>query len=349
MAVYEWPLPDRPDPAVESRQLAAHASDAARIGLDPTRVCPQPGDEHRRHVLGAARPLAGARGGDPGKRVVDLPAGRLPLRELGSEPGGAADAPALRPPDVGKDILDRPDGKVLLAGQEEVDHGAEAEQIGPRPDRALIERQQLGGRVPGGAEQHPSERRGDPARSRDAEVCELEDLVGAEAAAENVLGLDVAVNDAHLVDRRQAPREALDRVRGARGRERGAGTPKRVRNAGRQGRALQAAVHVLERQPRQVDASGCEGERPRVEQPHHEGSRRDALGQPAEGDGFLLHQHGRVRSRLAHEGRPQDLDHRGRLTVRAHAEREEGDGHASLAQYRAEPIPQAMGQTRLDL
>ncbi len=85
--------------------------------------------------------------------------------------------------------------------------------------------------------------------ARHAEVGDLEDLGLAEAAAQHVAGREIAVDDAHRVDRREARGEATERVRRSDRIEGVAGAVHRVGDAILEGGALDAAVDVLDRNP----------------------------------------------------------------------------------------------------
>src|SRR4029079_17374175 len=101
---------------------------------------------------------------------------------------------------------------------------------------------------------------GDAARAGHAEVGDLEDFLGAEAAAEDVVGLEIAVDHADLVDGDEAAREALDGVRGARRIEaRGVGADAVLDALGERG-ALGPAVHVLDDDPGEIDAAFADGD-----------------------------------------------------------------------------------------
>ena len=95
--------------------------------------------------------------------------------------------------------------------------------------------------------------------------------------------MSVAMHDADRVDLIHAFGQRVHDARRAGGVERKAGFAHRVAHALLQGGALEPAVHVLERDPRQLEAlaEGLEAEGAGVEQPHHERRGRDALVQAA--------------------------------------------------------------------
>ena len=102
--------------------------------------------------------------------------------------------------------------------------------------------------------------------------------------------MQIAVNDADRVDFGQTLGQAQHRARRALRIEREAGLADRVGHALFERRAFDAAVHVLERDPGQLElaAEPLELKVAGIDQPNHERRRRHAFVQPAERDGFLL-------------------------------------------------------------
>ena len=121
----------------------------------------------------------------------------------------------------------------------------------------------LGRGVADGSDRDAAERGGEPLRAGDAEIGDLEDFGLAEAAAQDVARREVAVDDAHAVDREHARGQATHQVRDAVRFEREARAIDAVGDALLERRALDAAVHVLDGEPGRRRRSGpCSGAAP---------------------------------------------------------------------------------------
>ena len=159
-------------------------------------------------------------------------------------------------------------------------------------------------------------------------------IVVAEAAAEHVVGLEIAVDDAHVVHGREAAREALHRVRRARGVE---GRPRHLEaviHALRERGALGPAVHVLDHDPGHGDmlAPVGDGIGARIDVAHDERRRRHALVEATERDRLLLDDERRRRASLGRERRFEHLDDDRHLALRGDAEGVKDHAHAALAE-----------------
>jgi len=234
-------------------------------------------------------------------------------------------------------------GKVVFAGQQVVDDRGAAEDVGPRADASRVEPGKLRRCEAGRADEEAPERRRDARGPRQAEVRDLEQLVIAEAAAEDVVRLQIAVDDRHLVDGGDALRERFDGMRGAAGIERRARLLDGIRDALRERRPLRASVHVLEREPGDVERAfpAFHAKRPRVDEAHDERRRRHPLVQAPERDCLLLHHHRGRGPGIRHERRPQDLHDGGCLPLRRQAQREERRRHPPSSDRAVEAVRDA--------
>src|SRR5450432_697619 len=229
--------------------------------------------------------------GAPGERGVDRAAGFGPLADLGAEHLAFGDAF----PRFGAHLLVRfvgPSGvEVVRAGEHVVSDARQSEDVRVRADACV---EGLFGRgIADGAEADTRKCFAEAGGPRQAEIGNLEDLRFAEPAAQDVAGRQIAVNDAYAVNRRDAARETTERVRRSQRIEGVAGFVDGVGDAVFEGRAFDAAVHVLDRDPwrrRQTEVRRAAG----VDEAHDERAWRYALVQAAEGYGlFLCHELGR--------------------------------------------------------
>jgi hypothetical protein len=194
-------------------------------------------------------------------------------------------------------VGDRPTLEVRPPGEQEVDHRGEAEHVARRADVLLIHDDQLGGGVTWRPDRGAPEGGGDAGRSCDTEVCHFEDLVVPEAAAQDVLGFQIAMDDTDLVNGREPLAEALDRVGCASGVERVPRLADAVRDPIGQGGSLGAAVHVLHGQPRKFHPSraGVDHHAADLDEAQDERGGGHPFVEAAEGHGLLLYgQAGRV-------------------------------------------------------
>ena len=275
------------------------------------------------------------------QRGVDGGAGVRSLGELGAQPAALGDAAALAALGEQHAFDGALCAEVLFARQQTEDDRGQAEDVARRAHVGAVLLDLLGRGVAGRAAGRADEGAGRRALfARDAEVGDLEQLVGAEAAAEDVPRRHVAVHDAHLVDGLEPARQTRDGERGAVRIESVAGLLDGEIDALVERRALGAAVHVLEREPRQLhlDAALGHAHGAAVDQAHDEGRRRDALVQAAQRDRLLVDREPRRLALLAHHARPDDLQHHGRVPLGRAPEREERHGEAAGAERPVELV-----------
>jgi hypothetical protein len=161
--------------------------------------------QERRQLANRPRPLAGVPGGRPGKERVDAPANVRALAKLRAESTRVEDTPPLAAVRLEKRRGGRLPFQIGFPRERVKERATQAENVRMRPNEGRGVREQLLGRgVSGRAEHDVPVGRLEPLRSGEAEIADLEDLGGSEAAAEHVVRLDVPVHDADGMDRLEA-------------------------------------------------------------------------------------------------------------------------------------------------
>jgi hypothetical protein len=236
--------------------------------------------------------------------------------------------------------------EIGLGRQRIEQHAGQAEDVRVRPDACAVLGVLLGRRVADGTEQHVSERHRHAAGLRDTKVRDLEDLRFAEAAAQDVVGSQVSMDDADRVDRRQACRQTAQQVGHTLRLECVTRLLEAVDHPFFERRSFDAAVNVFDGEPGQRRPMlTVEARSARIDEAHHERCGRHALVQATQSDRFLLDHEQRRGPAIRDHLRLHQLDHDGRDTVGRVAQREKRDARSAFT----DTTLQAVADVRVNL